>query len=390
MTDIRVPATQTPRPPRPDVPAFAEPLHVGRPNIGDRARLHARLDRMLDDRWLTNGGPLVEEFEARVAEAAGVRHAVAVCNATTGLQAVAAALGLTGEVIVPGFTFVATAHAFAWLGLTPVFCDVDPATHLLDVELVESLVTERTSAIVPVHLWGRPCDVAGVAAVAGRHGLAVVYDAAHAFGSATASAPVGSFGAAEVFSFHATKFINAFEGGAVVTDDDDLADRVRRNRNFGFVDYDAVAGAGTNAKMPEVAAAMGLTSLESRQRFVAANQANHHAYRKGCSGARGLRVLDHDWPGQSNHQYVVVEVDAEAGATRDELMALLHRHNVLARRYFFPGVHRMEPYASRPGGPPHLPVVERLAGSVLVLPTGTAVSPSDVATVCAILRNAVG
>lgn len=387
MTGVGAPATGTPPPPE---PAFAEPLHVGRPNIGDRARLHARLDRMLDDRWLTNGGPFVQEFEARVAEIAGVRHAVAVCNATAGLQAVAAALGLTGEVIVPGFTFVATAHAFTWLGLTPVFCDVDPATHLLDVDRVESLVTERTSAIVPVHLWGRPCDVDGLAAVAERHGLALVYDAAHAFGSATAAAPVGGSGAAEVFSFHATKFINAFEGGAVTTDDDDLAERVRRNRNFGFVDYDAVAAVGTNAKMPEMSAAMGLTSLESREQFVAVNRANHQAYREGCSGARGLRVLDHDWPGLSNYQYVVVEVDDDADVTRDELMELLHRQNVLARRYFSPGVHRMRPYVSRPGGPPHLPVAERLADSVLVLPTGTAVSPSVVATVCAILRSAVG
>ena len=154
-------------------PAFAEPLHVGRPNIGDRARLHARLDQALDRRWLTNDGPLVAEFEQRVAAAAGVRHCIAVCNATLGLQVLAAATGLTGEVIVPAFTFVATAHALAWTGLTPVFCDVDPVTHTLDPARVEELVTSRTSAVLGVHLWAGVCDVAGLQTVATRHGLSL-------------------------------------------------------------------------------------------------------------------------------------------------------------------------------------------------------------------------
>ena len=372
-------------------PAFAEPLHVGRPNVGDRGRLQARLDDILDRRWLTNGGPYVEEFETRIAALLGVRHVVAMCNATVALEIAIRALGLTGEVIVPSFTFVATAHALQWQQITPVFCDVDPATHNLDPSRVESLVTPRTTGIVGVHVWGRPCAVDALHDIAARRGLRLMFDAAHAFGCTHGGRMLGNFGAAEVFSFHATKFLNSGEGGAVATNDDDLAARMRLMRNFGFADYDDVVYVGTNGKMPEMSAAMGVTSLESMDAFIAVNRANHAAYVAGLAGIPGIVPVLYDATERSNHQYVVLEVDERAsGLSRDALLRVLHAERVLARRYFHPGCHRMEPYRSHfPHAHLLLPETERLTGRVLSLPTGTAVGAAEIATVCDIVRRAV-
>ena len=247
-------------------PAFDETLHVGRPNIGDRARLLARIDDMLDRRWLTNRGPFVQELETKLAALLGVRHVVAICNGTVALEIAARALGLTGEVIVPAFTFVATAHALQWQEITPVFCDVDPATHLLDPARVEAMITPRTSGIVGVHVWGQACNVEALAEIAQRRGLRLIYDAAHAFACSHGGQMIGNFGDAEVFSFHGTKFFNTFEGGAVATNDDDLAQRIRLMTNFGFTGFDTVVTIGINGKMSEVSAAMGLTGLESLDR----------------------------------------------------------------------------------------------------------------------------
>ncbi len=369
-------------------PAFEEKLHVGRPNAGDRDRLIGRIEEVLDSRWLTNDGPLVREFERGVAEFVGVRHCIATCNATVGLEIVARAAGLTGEVIVPSLTFIATAHALEWVGLTPVFCDVDPTTHNIDPAQAEALVTARTSAILGVHLWGRPCNIEALEEVSGRHGLKLVFDAAHAFGCSHGGRMVGSFGDAEVFSFHATKFFNTFEGGAVVTDDDDLAERVRRIKNFGFVEYDEVAEAGTNGKMNEVCAAQGLTSLESLDSFVSANRRNYETYRRELADLPGVRLTAYDGNEDNNYQYVVLEIDEAAGIGRDDLIQVLWAENVLARRYFYPGCHRMEPYRSRRPRAA-LPVTEDLAERLVTLPTGTSVGPEEVRGICAIIRDAV-
>ena len=206
-------------------PAFAEKLHVGRPNIGDRDRLLERINDMLDRRWLTNNGVYVQEFERRVAEILGVKHCIAMCNGTVALEIAIRALGLKGEVIVPSFTFVATAHALQWQEITPVFCDIDPPTHTLDPARVEELITPRTTGIIGVHVWGRPCDVERVGGDRPSARSQLLFDAAHAFGCSHHGRMIGGFGDAEVFSFHATKFFNTFEGGAVVTNDDDLATR---------------------------------------------------------------------------------------------------------------------------------------------------------------------
>jgi dTDP-4-amino-4,6-dideoxygalactose transaminase len=220
----------------------------------------------------------------------------------------------------------------------------------------------------------------------------LVLDAAQAFGSMYANGnPVGSAGDAEVFSFHATKFFNSGEGGAVVTNDDEVARAVRLMKNFGFSDYDTVIDVGTNGKMTELAAAMGLTSLESLDDFVAVNRRNHRRYGERLAGLPGVKLLDYDESERCNFQYVVLEVDELSAAVgRDRLLQILHAENVLARRYFYPGCHRMEPYRSaQPEASSRLPETERIAARVLVLPTGTSVGDAEIDAICAVVRLAV-
>jgi dTDP-4-amino-4,6-dideoxygalactose transaminase len=372
-------------------PAFDEPLHVGRPNLGDRDRLLSRIGKMLDRNWLTNNGPYVQEFEKRIADMVGVRHCIAMCNGTIALEIAIRAAGLSGEVIVPSFTFVATAHALQWQEITPVFCDIDPSTHTIDPLKVEQMITPRTTAIIGVHLWGRPCHIDQLTRIAERHRLTLMFDAAHAFGCSYRDRMIGGFGLCEVFSFHATKFLNSFEGGAVVTDRDDLAARMRLMKNFGFSGYDNVIYVGTNGKMTEVAAAMGLTNLESVETFTEANRRNYRAYRRSLSGVPGISVIQYDETQRGNYQYIVVDLDeARTGISRDELVEVLQADGVLARRYFYPGCHRMEPYRSFfPHAGLLLPATESLARRILLLPTGTAVTVDDAESVCGIIRLAV-
>jgi len=362
---------------------FSEPVHVGRPNIGDRRAFLRRVEEILDRRWLSNNGPMVQEFEQSIAKRLGVRHACAVCNGTVALEIAIRAMNLQGEVIVPSYTFVATAHALRWLGLTPVFADIDPITHNLDPEAAENAITPRTTGIIGVHVWGRPAPIDALQAIADRHGLALIFDAAHAFGCTFRDTSIGNFGRCEVFSFHATKFFNTFEGGAITTNDDALAARIRLMINFGFSGYDNVIEEGTNGKMIEVCAAMGLTGLESLPEVVAVNRRNYDQYRVELDGRSGIRILEYDPLTNPNYQYVVAEVDPNCPRSRDELVADLHSMNVLARRYFWPGIHRMLAYREAFAATgAYLPQTEAVADRVIVLPTGSTVTSSTVSTIC--------
>jgi len=370
---------------------FGELLHVGRPNIGNRERFLARINDMFDRRWLTNNGPLVLELEQNLAGFLGVKHCIAVCNATVALEIATRALGLHGEVIVPSFTFIATAHALQWQEITPVFCDVDPLTHNIDPAKVENLITPRTTGILGVHVWGRACDVEKLSAIAQKHQLKLMFDAAHAFGATHQGRMIGGFGDAEVFSFHATKFFNTFEGGAITTNSDELAEKIRSMRNFGFAGLDLVIDIGTNGKMSEVSAAMGLTSLESLREFIEINQRNYGVYSRGIADIPGIQLTAYDEEEKNNYQYVVIELDEKVtGISRDLLAKILHAENVLVRRYFYPGCHQMEPYHSYfPNAGLVLPETEKLTLKVLQLPTGTAVGEEEINQICEIIRFAV-
>jgi dTDP-4-amino-4,6-dideoxygalactose transaminase len=368
-------------------PAFKQPLHVGRPNIGDRAAFLRSVERILDNEWLTNNGPTVREFEQRIAEYLGVKHCVAMCNGTIALEIAIRALGLTGEVIVPSWTFVATAHALYWQGITPVFADIDPTTHNLDPAAVRRMITPRTTGIIGVHLWGRAAPIDELQAIADEHGLKLMFDAAHAFGSTWHDQSIGRFGECEVFSFHATKAFNTMEGGAVTTNDDELAEAMRLMRNFGFAGYDNVIHPGTNGKMIEVCAAMGLANLASLDTLFAANRRTHAEYREALADIAGISVLDYA-PGETNsHHYVVLEIGSRCTVSRDQIIDALHAENILARRYFWPGCHRMNPYRDLfPHAGLMLPISERISEQVVVLPAGPSITHDDIVVITSAIR----
>jgi dTDP-4-amino-4,6-dideoxy-D-glucose transaminase len=344
-------------------PLFREALHVGRPNLPDRHQLHQRLDDMLDRRWLANFGSYAQAFEAAIATTCGCAHAVSTCNGTMGLMLLAKALNLQGEVIVPAFTFAATAHALAWLGLDVVLVDVDRHRHHLDPRAVAAAITPRTSAILGVHLWGRPCPHAALQALAQTHRLPLIYDAAHAFGSAG----IGHMGTAAVLSFHATKLIGAGEGGAVICNDPDLAHAIRCLSNFGFDgNRDAPVGLGINGKLDEFSAAFGLGMTEVMPALQRRIHQQHCWYRHRLHRIPGLHVC-RGGPGW-NHHYLVMEVDPEEfGLNRDYLQQALHAEGILAKRYFSPGLHRVEPYRSKQYA---CPTSDLLSTRLLQLPLG--------------------
>lgn len=372
-------------------PLFSECLHVGRPNIGNQRRLMSRLKDMLDRRWLTNNGLYVKEFEKQVAKFLDVKHCIAMCNGTVALEIAVRALGMQGEVIIPSFTFVATAHCLQWQGISPVFADIDPQNFTIDPVAIKKLITPKTTGIIGVHLWGMPCHMEALEKISAEHGIKLLYDASHAFGNSYRGRMIGGFGSAEVFSFHATKIINTFEGGAIVTNDDDLAARLRLMKNFGFQGMDNVVYLGTNGKMNEASAAMGLTSLEDIEQFIEANHRNYAEYRRCLEGIPGINLLGYDENEKNNFQYVVIEIDShEAGLDRDELLSVLQAENVMARRYFYPGCHRMEPYRSLfPNASLWLSETEKKALRVICLPNGTAVRRKDVRAICGLIRLAL-
>ena len=370
-------------------PLFPRPLHVGQPALLNRQEMLADFDDVMQSGQLTNNGPRLKDFEAAVCGVTGTRHTIATCNATIALQIAARAMNLTGEVIMPAFTFIATAHAMEWIGLEPVFADVDPQTHTLDLDSVAACITSRTSAVLPVHLWGHLCRTDELRSLCVSRGLRLLYDSSHAFGCQHHGIPAGSFGDAEVFSFHATKFVHAFEGGAIVTNDDQLADRCRRLRAFGISGLTEISDVGTNGKMHELSAVAGLNSIKTMSRRITINTEHRQSYADQCQEISGLSLLRIPDGNCSNGQYLVLEVNEQAlGLTRDQLVAILRAEGVFARSYFSPGCHRAEPYRSavfRHVRVP-LPVTEFLASCVCQLPTGPSVAADDILTIGRLLK----
>jgi dTDP-4-amino-4,6-dideoxygalactose transaminase len=366
-------------------PCFAEPIHVGRPSLNDPEPFLRRFEQMLATHRFTNNGPFVEEFEESIATLTGARFCVATCNATSALQLLVRALDLSGQIVMPSFTFIATAHAFAWLGLEPVFCDIEAETHSIDPGAVELAIGPRCSAIVGVHTWGIPCDIVRLQQIAHDRKLVLILDAAHAFGCTYQQRPIGSFGNATVFSFHATKVIHSFEGGAITTDSRELAGKLRLMRDFGFAGMDDVRCVGTNAKMSELHAAAGMASLATMEATIRANRRCFEKYHSLVKFIPGAKLLDVAQRGESNYQYLVLEMQPpHPWIGRDLLLRMLHAEGVLARRYFFPGCHRCVPYAASPHGP--LPATEELLERVIVLPTGPSIDDATIEVIVDLMR----
>jgi dTDP-4-amino-4,6-dideoxygalactose transaminase len=370
-------------------PAFDEMLHVGRPNIGDKSEFLKYVDQIFESKWLSNNGPLVQQLEQRIADRHEVKHCVAMSNGTIALEIAIRALELKGEVIIPSYTFIATAHALYWQEITPVFADIDPTTHCLDPESVKKMITPNTSGIIGVHLWGHAAPVAELQNIADEHNLKLMFDAAHAFGCSYKGRMIGKFGEAEVLSFHATKLFNTFEGGAVLTNNDELAEKMRLMRNFGFGGVDNVIYPGTNGKLTEICAAMGLVNLDSLDSVVEHNKSNYIAYQQGLAQLPGISIFAFDEAEKNNYQYVVIEVDEACPVSRDDIVEALHAEHILARKYFWPGCHNMLPYKSLfPHASILLPITRWVSERVIVLPTGTNVALNEIFVITSVIRTA--
>jgi dTDP-4-amino-4,6-dideoxygalactose transaminase len=371
-------------------PLFGEPIPVGQLYFPSWERYVESFRGIFERQYYTNQGPLAQELEKRLEAFLGVKHAICVTNATIGLMMAADAMGLAGKVILPSFSYIASAHSLTWAGLEPVFCDVDPRTHQLDALKAEALIDGDVSAIMGVNLWGGACDIAALTTLAAARGVQLYFDSAHAFGCRVGGVSFGGFGRLEVFSFHATKILNATEGGCVTTNDDELAARLRNIRSsYGAVRPVEVVRTA-NARMSEAQAAVALMSLEDFDTNRERNEQLFDRYRTGLAGIPGIELVEPPGVSHTNYQYVVCRVDPPAfGLSRDALMTALRAENVLARRYFHPGIHRSIPYAEAPERETRaLPVTDELCATCIQLPTGALVSPAAIDRICDFVSRA--
>lgn len=358
--------------------AFVRDIPVGQMYFPTWERYEAAMRGIFEREWYTNHGPLAREAEERVADVLGVRHALCVTNGTIGLMMAAKALELRGRVITSAFTFVATAQALTWAGLTPVFCDVSPVTHHMTVETAAAVLDESVCAVHPTNIWGGTCRPAEFEAFGAENGLAVYFDSAQAFGCRVGGRAVGSFGALEVFSFHATKILGTAEGGCVTTNDDELAERLRNIRSGYGTRAKVAVPVTSNGRFSEAQAALCLLALDDLEERTAHNRAIRSSYVSGMAGIPGIRVVDPPDADPSNEQYAVVQVDEESfGLNRDALVRALKAEGINARRYFFPGAHRTPPYDESAPPPGELPNVEHICRTVLQLPVGALVDYED-------------
>ena len=370
-------------------PGFSALLPVGQLDFPDWGDYESAFRAIFERQYYTNQGPLVNLLEERLAERLQVRHAICVTNATIGLSMVAEALEVGSRVITPAFTFIATAQSLLWTGRIPVFCDVDPQTHHLDIAHLEHLLEEGADAILAVNLWGGACRVHEIESLARRHGVPLYFDSAQAFGSTIGGRPIGGFGRAEVFSFHATKMMSTTEGGCITTNEDDVAERIRNIRSSYGVRTVVPVERTANGRMSEAQAAIGLLSLDVVSSRIARNRVLHDAYRSELAELPGLKILDPQNVDSSNYLYLICEIDElEFGLSRDELHRALHAENIVARRYFTPGIHRTPPFSAlMPKSVESLPKTDGLCATVLQLPLGARVSKADVGLACAKIRR---
>ena len=331
---------------------------------------------------------MLEEFEARLREFLGVKHALCVANATLGLMMVADALKLKGKVILPAFTFVASAQALSWSGLEPVFCDIDRDTQQIDLAKAEALITDDVSAIMGVNLWGGACRPRELSALAEANGVKAFFDSAHAFGCQVDNMPIGGFGDAEVFSFHATKVLSTTEGGCITTNDDELARRLRSIRPSYGGDAPVSIVRVANARMSEVQAAVGIMNLDDFPDHQAHNASLFGTYSRCLEGVPGIKMCPPAGVSYSNYQYGACTIDEAAfGLSRDTVIKLLLAENVIARRYFYPGIHRSVPYGDiRPDYVAALPETEKACATSLQLPVGAMLDKDGAERISAHIR----
>jgi dTDP-4-amino-4,6-dideoxygalactose transaminase len=365
------------------------PIPVTQPFLPPLEEVNEYLAKIWESKWLTNYGPFHKEFEKALAEFLGVPYVALVSNGTLGLVVALQVLKITGEVITTPFSFVATTHSLWWNNIRPVFVDIEPTFCNLDPDKVESAITPNTTAIMPVHVYGHPCQVDRLQEIADIYGLHLIYDAAHAFGVRLKGQSIVNFGDLSVLSFHATKAFNTFEGGAIICHDARTRKRISYLKNFGFAGETTVVAPGINAKMNEFPAAMGLIQLKHYGEIRGRRQAIADRYRELLKDIPGISFLTPAPEVDYNNAYFPIFVDAaQYGHTRNELYDHLKTYNYFGRRYFYPLISSFNMYKSLPSATvKNLPVANRVAEQVLCLPIFPDLNLSNVENIVEIIRE---
>lgn len=361
-------------------------IYVTQPFMPPLEEFLPYLEEIWRNKILTNGGPFHQQLEAALCNYLGVEHIALFSNGTIALVTALQALRVTGDVITTPYSFVATAHSLLWNGIKPVFVDIDPQTLNLDPAKIEAAITPQTTAIMPVHCYGRPCDVDAIQKIADIYNLKVIYDAAHAFGVKCHCGSVLNHGDLSVLSFHATKVFNTFEGGAIVCPDAKTKQRIDHLKNFGFVDEITVVAPGINGKMSELNAAFGLLQLKHVDTALASRKEIDRAYREGLKDVKGIVCLNGDAQDATNNSYFPILVQHEYPISRDTLYQKLKDNNIYARRYFYPLISDFPMYRSMHSAHrENLPVATDAAAKVLCLPIYPALTEVDVHRVISLI-----
>lgn len=364
------------------------PIYVTQPYLPPLEEFMPYLEQIWSNKTLTNGGPFHQQFEQALSEYLGVEHVALFSNGTLALITALQALRVSGEVITTPYSFVATAHALHWHGNKPVFVDIDPVTLNLDPAKIEAAITPHTTAIMPVHCYGNPCDVEAIEKIADNYNLRVIYDACHAFGVQDAGGSVLRHGDLSCMSFHATKVFNTFEGGAIVCPDAKTKQRINHLKNFGFVDEVTVVAAGINGKMSEINAAFGLLQLQHMPTVRERRARVDALYRAQLADVSGIHCLPQFASGQANHAYFPILVQDGYPLSRDALYHTLKARGIHARRYFYPLISDFPMYRGLPSANvQHLPVARRMADQVLCLPIYPNLAPDDQARIIELVRQ---
>lgn len=367
---------------------MSKPIYVTQPYLPPLAEFVPYLEKIWDNKILTNGGPFHQQLEKELCDYLGVKHISLFTNGTIALVTALQALRITGEVITTPYSFVATAHSLLWNGIKPVFVDIDPKTLNLDPAKIEAAITPHTTAIMPVHCYGQPCDVDAIQKIADIYNLKVIYDAAHAFGVKTNCGSVLNYGDLSVLSFHATKVFNTFEGGAIISPDAKTKQRIDHLKNFGFVDEITVVAPGINGKMSEINAAFGLLQLKHIDAALERRKEIDATYREQLQSVKGIHCLNDGIPSETNHSYFPILVQPDYPLNRDGLYQKLKENGIYARRYFYPLISDFPMYRSLPtAARNNLPVATHASANVLCLPIYPNLTSSDLQKIAAIIYD---
>ena len=364
------------------------PIYVTQPNLPPLEEFIPYLEKIWENKVLTNGGPFHQELEKALCEYLGVSYISLFTNGTIALVTALQALRITGEVITTPYSFVATSHSLLWNGVKPVFVDIDPRTLNLDPAKIEAAITPQTTAIMPVHCYGHPCDVQAIQKIADNYNLKVIYDAAHAFGVEDEGGSILRYGDLSILSFHATKVFNTFEGGAIICPDAKIKQRIDQLKNFGIVDEVTVVAPGINGKMSEINAAFGLLQLKYIDTALMQRKTVSEQYISGLQSVIGIELLQETGIYRANYSYFPILINANYPLKRDALYQKLRDHNIFARRYFYPLISNFSMYRSiLSSQKSNLPVANSVADQVLCLPMYASLSCTQQQEIIQLIRE---